>query len=326
MNVKNPCLNSWQMSFRQRRDLPRSAFTLVELLVVIAIIGILIGMLLPAVQAVRESARRTQCLNNLKQMSLALLNYESTFGHLPPGYSYPAEAFWSAYLLPQVEQNNLYETIDLEGPWIISGSANHDACASYIALFQCPSSGVVEHESNAQGIDGRVPCNYIACASGTNNRESGEKPYVGDDDPQLSDGIFFENSETTLAQIIDGQSNTIMIGEALHDFTLWGQDYADSPEVVDHWYIGSNGLGPYSSDNSIDVSEAIGSAACPINSTQDEDSPINDKELCFSSRHPGVAQLGYADGHAGNVRETIDPEVLSALGTRNGGEVVSSFD
>ena len=296
------------------------------LIFVIAIIGILIGMLLPAIQMVRESARRTQCLNNLKQISVALTSYEVSHRHFPPGYAFPSQTFWSAYILPQLEQKNLYDTIDLDGPWTTAGTGNHDACASYIEVFQCPSSGVESYVENGQGITNRVPCTYLACASGTINRESGPRPWVGDPDPAISNGVFFENSKVRNAQISDGKSNTILVGEALFDFELWGEDYVNSPEVVDHWYIGSDALGVNPVDESSDISEAIGSTACPINATKDAASPINDKELCFSSRHPGLAQFGFADGHARNLRETIDPIVYSALGTRNNGEVIGKWD
>lgn len=298
-------------------------FTLVELLVVIAIIGILIGMLLPAVQSVREAARRTQCLNNLKQLGLALANYETAHRNFPPGYSSPGFAFWSAYLLPQLEQQNVYQTLDLSGPWTIDGSANEAACAVYMSVFQCPSSGVPRSVADGQGIPDRVPCNYIACASGTNNRESGGHPYF--DDEHAANGMFYHNSRTRLADVIDGTSHTVMVGEALFDFELWGMDYADSPEVVDHWYVGSDGFDPYPSDDSTDSSEALGSTACPLNATKDPASPINDKEMCFSSRHPGGVQLVFADGHARFVAETIDASVLRAIGTRNGREVVSEY-
>ncbi|MEM7453821.1 MAG: DUF1559 domain-containing protein, partial [Planctomycetota bacterium] len=116
----------------------RAAFTLVELLVVIAIIGILIGMLLPAVQSVREAARRTTCLNNLTQIGLACLSYEDVNKAFPPGFTFEpslghtGSALWSAFILPQIEQGNLYDTIDLEASWVVAGTANNDACASYI--------------------------------------------------------------------------------------------------------------------------------------------------------------------------------------------------
>ncbi|MEM7453661.1 MAG: DUF1559 domain-containing protein, partial [Planctomycetota bacterium] len=190
-----------------------------------------------------------------------------------------------------------------------------------IELFQCPSSNVEKAVANAQGVDGRVPCTYLACSSGTLRLESGPPPWAGDKDRNISDGIFYSNSETRQAEIKDGTSTTILIGEALFDFYLNGPDEVGDPEIVDHWYIGSDYLGPESFDLSSDVSEAIGSTAAPLNATNDPDSHINEKELCFSSLHPGGAQVVFADGHAKFYAETIDPVVWSALGTRNGGEV-----
>lgn len=307
-----------------RRRVRRVGFTLVELLVVIAIIGILIAILLPAVQSVREAARRTVCLNNIKQISLAMVSYENGNRRFPPGYTYPGFSLWSAHILPHLEEGNLFNTIEMDGPWSTANMANHDACATYISLFQCPSANVAKHWPDAQGIDGRVPCNYLACASGTVLVESGTPPFVGDADKDVSDGIFFENSKTRVDEIVDGLSNTILIGEAIFDYELEGTDNINSPQIVDHWYIGTEGITPYTP--STDVSEALGSAACPVNATLDEDTAIDSKELCFSSRHPGLAQLGFADGHATNVRDTIDPIVLSAMGTRNGREAVSDLD
>ena len=98
-------------------NLSRFGFTLVELLVVIAIIGILIGMLLPAVQQVREAARRIKCANNVKQQSLAMLNYESAHRQFPPGFSFPSGTLWSGYILPFMDQANIYNRVDLAGPW-----------------------------------------------------------------------------------------------------------------------------------------------------------------------------------------------------------------
>lgn len=305
----------------------RGAFTLIELLVVIAIIGILIGLLMPAVQMVREAARRTQCSNNLKQMALAMQNYYDVNRHFPPGYEHPSQAMWSAFLLPHIEQNNLFRTLDMSGPWDVDGSPNELACATYIQMFQCPSTDVVQHHPTGQGFANRVPCNYLACSSGLINRESGELPFAGSPD---SDGIFFRNSKTRMADITDGSSNTVLIGEALFAIDVWGQDYDESWEVVDHWYIGSNQFqienpknGP---DNSEEISEALGSTACPINSTKIDGAPINDKELCFSSDHPTGIQVAFADGHVRFIAENINPVVWSAVGSRSAGEVQTHLD
>ncbi len=309
--------------------LKRTAFTLIELLVVIAIIGILVGLLLPAIQQVRESGRRTQCLNHLKQMALAALDYHGVHRRFPPGYTFPEMAMWSAYLLPHIEQNQLYESIELDGPWTVDGSANEAALAVYIELFQCPSSGAAEHAppGEGQGVPGRVPCNYLAGSSGTNNRESGELPYVGMPE---SDGIFYRNSRTALKDIVDGSSNTLLIGEAIFDYSSWGPDYHDGMEVVDHWYIGTREFLPeypeHAPDISTEASEALTSTACPINSTFIDGAPINDKELCVSSRHPLGAQAAFADGHARFIDAMIDLEIWSAAGTRFGSERVNIFD
>ena len=294
----------------------RNAFTLIELLVVIAIIGILVAMLFPAIQAVREAARRTSCLNKLKQMGVAALAYEGARQKMPPGVTNPEQAMWSYFLLPYIEQNNLYGTIELGQPFAYaSGTPNSIACASYIDLFQCPSSGVVQH-MDAQGVMQRVPCTYLACGTGLIDRESGPTPYVGWVD---NDGLFFENSEVRMQEIIDGTSQTIAFGEALFDFDVIGNDLDNDPQVVDHWYIGSAELfiNPRK-----ELSECIGSTAVPINATLIESSRIDQKEICFSSYHTGGAQAVFADGHARWFAAQIDPVIWSALGTRANREVV----
>ena len=304
---------------------PRTAFTLVELLVVIAIIGILVGITLPAVQMVRESARRTQCLNNLKQQSLAMLSYETAHEKLPPGYTWTTQSLWSAHILPHLDEDVIFRNLDFNsGIWTTVGEGNYEACRTLISEFQCPSSNVPPHVANAQGIDGRCPSTYIACASGTNNRESGDKPYVGDPNPLNSDGLFYQDSKTKLSDIRDGQSSTILIGESLFSFTFFGDDYANSTEIPDHWYIGSQHLGGQTpADNSTDVSECLGSSACRINAFKDLTLPINELELGFSSFHPGATQLSFADGHCETISDEVNQSVLMALGTRRGGESLS---
>lgn len=120
----------------------RNGFTLVELLVVIAIIGVLVGLLLPAVQQAREAARRMSCSNNMRQLSLATLNYESSFKVLPPGWNTHG-TLWSAAILPQIEQASLYSTLIFAesglGNWNNVASPNYRACQTPISMFQCPS-------------------------------------------------------------------------------------------------------------------------------------------------------------------------------------------
>ncbi|MEZ6093174.1 MAG: DUF1559 domain-containing protein [Pirellulaceae bacterium] len=311
----------WSRGIRRHNGM---GFTLIELLVVIAIIGILVGLLFPAVQAVRESARRTQCMNNLKQQITAIAHFEEAQKKLPVGIRSPEGDIWSSHLLPFIEQNNLYQSLDFSADWGYVTNANVEACATYIAVFQCPSASIPEHVDDAQGVDGRVPCSYLACSSGLLEFESGPGPYLGDE--EYSDGIFIANKQLKMRDIIDGASNTVMVGESLFDFNLWGPDNTGDFEVVDHWYIGSEGLGYRSPDNSWDVSEALGTTACRINAFKDPDEHIDHKELGYSSRHPVGAVIGYADGHIDFVIESIDSTIWSAQGTRANGETVHSID
>ena len=151
-------------------------FTLVELLVVITIIGILIALLLPAVQAAREAARRISCQNNLHQMGVALHGYHDTLRCFPSAYVWPIRSFWTGLILNQMEQAPLYDSLEFGLPWDVDGSPNELACATYLSVYRCPSSGNREH-IDMQGITARVPCNYLASASGTGTRESGPPPW-----------------------------------------------------------------------------------------------------------------------------------------------------
>lgn len=311
----------------------RSAFTLVELLVVIAIIGILIGMLLPAVQMVREAARRIQCANNVKQQSLAMLNYESAHRHFPAGYEFPGMTMWSCHILPFIEQVNLHDTLDLNGPWsLLEGAteANANALSTYLAVYRCPSADIPVSQFDPLVATDRTPCCYLACCSGLNNRESGDKPWAGMDrynSWSASDGIFYLNSHTEIAEIMDGLSTTVLLGESLPDQDLIGTDYSGNIQKVDHWYIGSAELPTYDSlNNSAESSECLGSTACPVNSLFIADSPINDKELSFGSAHPQGVNIGFADGHVNFITNSIDQRIWSAIGSRQEGEVVTTVD
>ncbi len=287
----------------------KRGFTLVELLVVIAIIGILVGLLLPAVQAAREAARRMQCGNNLHQLVIAAQNYHDSYRVFPSGFILPNQTLWSGMLLPQLEQNTIYDTLNFSAPW--STGPNAAACATLLPMFRCPSAPVVEHTS-VQGIIDRVPCTYIACGTGLTRNESGPPVVAGD---LNMDGMFFLNSRVGMRDVLDGTSSTVAIGEALFNTNIRGIDHGGTVHIVDHWYIGSPNL------HKSDVSETIGSTAIPVNRIFDKSAFIDEKELCFSSRHPGGAQVCFADGHVSIIAQTIDAAVWSALGTRNRHEV-----
>ncbi len=184
----------------------KRAFTLVELLVVIAIIGILIGMLLPAVQSVREAARRIDCANNLRQLGIAVLNYESTHQQFPPGVTDNdddlTEALHSGFvfLLPAIEQGNIYDQYDLNTDW---KSATNLPLAQYrISTLLCSSND--SEVSQDGGVPG-APSDY-AFNKGSNATISAL--------PNSSNGPFGVNSETEIGWIQDGTSNTYMFGEA----------------------------------------------------------------------------------------------------------------
>ncbi len=195
----------------------RNGFTLVELLVVIAIIGILVALLLPAIQNARESARRSQCLSNLKQLGVALHNYVSAEKHFPPGAvakTYPGqpshpETFyrWSslAHLLPFLENQSVRDLLDLSLPLYMPAAGypiadrNKAGVAKILPEFLCPSD-IGQPAKSEWG-----PTNYVACAG------SG----VGGGTPFETDGIFYVNSATSFAQIGDGSSHTAAMSESL---------------------------------------------------------------------------------------------------------------
>lgn len=336
-------------------------FTLVELLVVIAIIGILIGMLLPAVQSVREAARRTTCANNLRQIGLAAHN----FGSAQDGEDLPmlgesgSGAHWSAFLLPYVEQLNVYQhltlgdaanwasgsPVDVDIDTSTSGThLNMAACESYIPLYHCPSSlfrtPMLDVSTDNWVVKERQPCNYLGVVTGLQPHDF--RPGIDGQDLHLMDGpIIAEYSPNFstgrvrgvigLGTVFDGTSNTFMFGEAEPDPML--AQYStiqESPNAdrKDHWSIGGDDM---DIGRGYDWSECGGSTAVSINYPRPAGDPIGAGtnpdwaayEVSFGSNHPGGALFCSADGSVSFVRETVDAAVLSARGTRSGGEVIS---
>jgi prepilin-type N-terminal cleavage/methylation domain-containing protein len=242
---------------RSRPRRAQAAFTLVELLVVIAIIGILVALLLPAIQAARESARRAQCQNNIKQIGLALQNYHSARNSFPPGAAFQEGSTWSAYILPYMEESAAANVlkIDLVTPQPYSSSApSYTATGNLLALetfmpaFRCPSQFMPERmpDKVAPGayVQARMPANYIACASGTASTVGSHQLLAGEfhNDMEQLDGVMYGvfmregipgytppksrpgsgprtygKSLVNIKKIEDGTSKTVAMGEAWFD-------------------------------------------------------------------------------------------------------------
>ncbi len=332
----------------------RKGFTLVELLVVIAIIGILISMLLPAVQSVREAARQASCKNNLRQLAMGCLSYESARQRFPQGCVMGQGAGWSAYILPHIEQKPLFEQIDLtDNSTAPSGSGNAShwtsgpneaACATFIPIFRCPSDPVPNHIDSGgfAAITQRVPSSYLGVGSGTADNQNdfyfsstrslsevqaARSGILVPDQNAAYYGAFRLKSVVTFADCSDGASNTLLVGESVFD----ASDFEGTAKGIDHWYIGS-----YQIDFNIEVSEFLGSTKIPLNLYhQYQDARLaslgsgsrgalfSEMALGFASWHAGDGvNFSFADGSTRYLSSDLDAEVLENLGNREDGNSV----
>jgi prepilin-type N-terminal cleavage/methylation domain-containing protein len=301
-------------------------FTLVELLVVIAIIALLLALLLPAVQGVREAARRTQCANNMKQMALACLAYEQSNSHFPRAWGEHQE-FWTAVILPQMEQGPLFDTLE----WIVSPSTNwssfnhpnRTACETVVPAYRCPSMDVPLHVSN-QGIERRVPIGYRAVAGAwiaSDNLSTRASGYKTSQFSALAewplDGMMFGSSNVRAATVEDGLANTLLLGEGPYDARLKdGQQF-------DVWAMFGPQTRPWSVTNrtGTEFTEAAASTLLPINTQRDSPQLHGTLlEMAFGSSHAAGAFFALADGSVHYLDEAIELSVYRALGTRRGHE------
>ena len=299
----------------------KRAFTLVELLVVIAIIGILIGMLLPAVQQVREAARRTCCSNKIRQIAIGLHNYESSHKHLPPGWT--AEVWpstpghgWMAFTLPFLEQSSLYDQIDFSQNVLDAPAETREQI--WDGLF-CPSS---TNDSETFELiswdeeDTNFPINFARThyVGSIGSSVSEELMEDGTSCPSLTlgtskeriDGIFYANSNTRFADIHDGTTNTIIVGER-------------SSHVFDSTWFGVATNGAYSGWR------VVGWTGEPPKNRMNSTVHFHGFAQ-FNSMHPAVTMFSFCDGSTKGISDSIDHNVFTALGTIRGGEIPEIYE
>ncbi len=322
----------------------RAAFTLIELLVVIAIIAVLIALLLPAVQSAREAARRAQCTNNLKQIGLALHSYHDSTNCFPmsmgmdsPGFGYPEPVSYSglSMLLPFMEQGNVFNAINYS---VLRGDpSNNTAIAISVNTFLCPSdpqqgalppgqAGTNYHPNSGNGIQ------YVSGASDPTNFNTSLPPF---------NGVFYPVSKTRIAEITDGTSNTAGFSEmGLGDQSngiatektdqFWTQTWPSTPDLAigqcQAFLVTNLSFQGLSTDG---VPWVEGSTSAMYNHVN-----VPNKRSCIfppgrimntaNSYHPGGVNLTLCDGSVRFVKDSVNLGTWRALGSRNGGEVISA--
>jgi prepilin-type N-terminal cleavage/methylation domain-containing protein len=293
----------------------RRGFTLVELLVVIAIIAVLIGLLLPAVQKVREAAARTQCQNNLKQIGLALHNYHDSLGTLPPGYCDPTPWpqpdhgpgwGWGAFILPFVEQENLFRQINFRLD--VGDPANAGPRATFLKVFYCPSDALLTTFTLTDGGANSwtlAQGSYVACNGNDGVDDFTTPPHTG--------AFVRATAGYRLTDIADGLSNTFFVG----DRTVY-QSYST-------WIGGPTGaLNPFvQAPGNYGAECTLLMAHC--GPTGPNAAGVADADATASPHRVG-AQFVFGDGSVHFISNGIAIPTWQALATRAGGEPVSGGD
>jgi prepilin-type N-terminal cleavage/methylation domain-containing protein/prepilin-type processing-associated H-X9-DG protein len=376
-----------------RREGRFSGFTLIELLVVIAIIAVLIALLLPAVQSAREAARRAQCTNNLKQMALAALNFESSYSQLPPGYgpypllppqTPPAQNYGRAnpkvLILQYLEGSNTYNAFNLN--WDLNvyqtSGTNFTAQDQVIAAYVCPSDGNTSKVTSGTASAGYS--NYMASTGGTasilyggqmTGNEEQNSIFLGAFNVQLNETateptVTYANYQTytstpflavtnkvTMASITDGTSNTgmfsettmspyaAMTGPALYSggipgslYTVWaysGGGWSNQvyPQACTNWQGSQDIFGMFYRGGEWyrDIpSTGYYSHTIPPNYLKNDcdNSSVTGGHGAARSYHPGGVNAAFADGSVHFIKNSINPKTWFNLGTKAGGEVISS--
>ncbi len=337
-----------------------AGFTLVELLVVIAVIGILVGLLLPAVQQVREAARRTECLNNLKQIGLAIHNYEGAYKRFPPSMNAPVKAIfptangsWGVMgrILHYIEQGNAAVFVNLEVGWDQPPNSLHGVPQTRIPTLMCPSEVNDTLRLTSSGAPNTWPVNYVV--------NFGTWFVWNPDTGEGGDGVFHPNSTFGMAGIVDGTSNTLMTSEA-RSFTPYSRNLtgvsltppASAADVAAYVLAAPDKkIGPATNDNTghtewpdgsihhsgfttaltpnTDVQVTLAGRLyrhCDFNSQREGRHLTNPTCAAITARSyhsGGLVNIGLSDGSVRSQPDQISLPVWRALGTRDGGEIAT---
>ena len=290
-----------------RRRIRSAGFTLVELLVVIAIIGILVGLLLPAVQSARGAARRSKCQNNLKQIGLALLSYHNTHQTFPPGTMYGDDDYgWGSQLLPMMEQGVIYDQIDFDSDTFDRTLPLHEGVTDQvIETFLCPSNptGLTHNPfragigHNGADMGGHARSDYKGCLGGSGSVITG-----------MFGKIKNYAKPTRIKDVLDGTTRTIAVGEAYTEFMI----EIDGPE---HPNAGDFGVWVGTNNQHQNV----------VAETSLQHIPNGERDDSFASQHPGIVQVVFADGSVQSISENIDMVTFGYLGDKADGNIVGDF-
>jgi prepilin-type N-terminal cleavage/methylation domain-containing protein/prepilin-type processing-associated H-X9-DG protein len=304
-----------------RRDDRSNAFTLIELLVVIAVVGILVALLLPAVQAAREAARRTQCKNNLKQMGLALHNYHDALKCFPPGYIAGSDDItsttpgwgWAVMLMPYLELCDAARALDCQRP--IEDPTNTTGVLQRLSVYLCPSDiypdgpfAVTSDPADTVVVVQTTPCSYAGCV------DNDASDVAGNSVPW--NGVLYRNSQIRTDDITDGTSSTIVIGER-----AWAQTKGTWVGAPQGALIRAGSMNPFSNATALSAVGILAHAHW-INNKTDSDGGLDD----YASQHTGGANFLFADGSVRFLQEVTTPggweTTFQAMATRSGREAI----